>query len=94
MGAEHKYEELIWLAKMLWYFQRIISVQLSKTDDEATFRAYLYKNINPETAKAVIAATHGSNRDIHKISTSANRLSIHILRNNAIDKVIMAFEDT
>ena len=36
----------------------------------------IYKKIEPETSKAVIAETHSINRGMHEISTSVYCLSI------------------
>ena len=94
VSAEERDEALSRLAKMVWAFQRSLARQLSNPDDEAAFQAELYEKIDPETAKAIIAATHRPNRAMHEISTSVNRLPIHFLRRNEIDKDIMTFEDT
>ena len=58
------------------------------------FQAELYKNIDPETAKAIIAATHRPNRAMHEISTSVNHLTIYFLRRYEIENYIIMFEDT
>ena len=57
-------------------------------------QAELYKKIDPETAKAIIAATYRPNRSIHGISTLVNNLPISFLIRNDIDKDILMFEDT
>ena len=79
---------------MAWDFQRRLARQLSNPDIEASFQSDLYKNINPKTAKAIIAATHHPNRDMHNISTLVNYLPVRILRRNKIDNDIMTPEDT
>ena len=66
--AEDIDEALSVLANMVWVFQRILSGQFSNLDDEAAFQAELYKNIYPETARGIIAATHRHNRVIRNIS--------------------------
>ena len=58
------------------------------------FQDEIYKNINPDTSKEIIAEINSHNRAMHKISTSANRLPINFLRGNDINKYIMTFEDT
>ena len=68
--------------------------KLYNLDNEVKFQAELYKKIDPETTKAIISATHHSNRAMHKISTSANNLPIQFFKRNDIDKYIMTFEDT
>ena len=68
MIAEDIDEALSVLANMVWVFQRILSGQFSNLDDEAAFQAELYKNIYPETARDIIAATHRHNRVIRNIS--------------------------
>ena len=87
-------EALSWLAKMAWYFQRNLARKLSNPDNEASFQANLYKNMNPKTAKDIIAATHHPNSAMHKISTSIENLPIHILGRNNIDKDTIPLENT
>ena len=79
---------------MVWAFLRSLAGQLSNPDDEAYFQAKLYKNINPGTTKASIAATCRPNCAMHNISTSANSLPINIFENIYVDKDIVKFEDT
>ena len=81
-------------AKMFWSFQRSLSGKFSNPDNEAAFLAELYKNIDPNTSKAIIAATHCTNQAMEDIITSVNCLNMHFLGNNEIDKDIMTFEDT
>ena len=64
---------------MVWAFQRIISGQLYNPDKEADFQDKVYKNIDPKTAKAIIAATPLPNSFIWKISNSINCLPILFL---------------
>ena len=56
----------------------ILARQFSNPDNEMAFQAKLYKNIDPNTAKVVIAATHRPNSSMHKISTSVNSLPKNI----------------
>ena len=70
------------LSNMLWAFQRILAGKLSNWDDEAELQSKIYKNIFPETSKAVIVATHCPNHAMHNIITSVNRLPVHFLRRN------------
>ena len=79
---------------MVWAFHRSLSGQLSSPEDKSTFQSELYENIDPETAKAIIAATYCPNRAMNKIITSINCLPIHFVINNEIDKDIMKFKDT
>ena len=94
MRSEEIDEAFSWLVKMVWAFQRILAIQFSNPDNKAAFHAKLYKNIKPETATPIIAATHCPNFSMHEISTLFNSLSIYFLRRNDIDKDIMVFEDT
>ena len=50
---------------IVWAFQRILDGKMSNLDEEAVFQSELYKNIDPNTAKAIIAATHLPNCDMH-----------------------------
>ena len=76
---------------MVWDFHRSLYGQLSKLEEEAAFQDNLYKNIEPKTAKAIIAATHHLNNAIHKIITLVNHMPMNILRRDDIDKYIMMF---
>ena len=69
MSAEDIDEELSRLTKMVWDFQRSLSRQFSNLNDEAAFQAELYENIDPETAYAIIAATHIPNSSMHEVRT-------------------------
>ena len=60
-------------------------------DNKVAFQDEIYKNINPDTSKEIIAEINSPNRAMHKISTSANRLPINVLRGNDINKYIMTF---
>ena len=82
------------LDKMVCAFQRSLSGKLFDPDDEAAFRAKIYKNIDPETAKTIIAATNCPNCAMNDIITSINCLPIHFVIKNEIDKDIMKFKDT
>ena len=75
-SAEERYEALSWLAKMVRAFQGILSGQFSNPYDKTAFKAKLYKNIDPETAKDIIVATHCPNCAMHKIITQANSMCI------------------
>ena len=75
--AEERDEALSRFSKMVWAFQRSLSRPFSNLDDKAEFQAKLYKNIDPKTAKAIIASTHCPNNDIHKISIFVTCLLIH-----------------
>ena len=79
---------------MVWKFQRSLSGNFSKPDEEVEVQAEPYKKIYPETSKVIIAANYRPNHAMHKISASINCLPIHILIRNDIDKGIMTFEDT
>ena len=94
MGAEERDEVLSQFSMIVWSFQRIPSVQSSNPDNRTEFQAKLYENIDPETDKAIVATTHRPNRAMHKIITLVNRLPVHFLIRNEIDKDIMTFEDT
>ena len=67
---------------MVWDFQRIIAGKISNLEDEAAFQADLYKNIDPRTAREIIAVTNHTNRDMQKISIPINLPNINILRSN------------
>ena len=79
---------------MLWAFKISLVEKLPNTDDEAVFQAELYKNIDPENAKEIIAANHRPNRAMYDIITLVNRMPVIFLRRDDIDKDIMTFEDT
>ena len=76
MRSEERDKLLSRLVKILSDFHSSLARQLSNPDNKATFQAELYENIDPETAKAIIAANYHPNCDIHEISTSVNCLTI------------------
>ena len=71
-----------------------LSRQISNLDDKSEFHSNLYKNIEPETAKTIIAATHCPNHAMPDIITAVNRPPMNFLIRNEIDKDPMTFEDT
>ena len=94
MSGEERYEVLSKIFKMAWAFQARLAIKLSNLDNRAAFQAEIYKNIKPDTAKAIIAETCRPNHAMHNISALLNCLPIHFLRWNEIDKDIMTFRDT
>ena len=86
-------EVLSLLAKLVWYFYRILAGKLSNPDNKAEFQADLYEKMDPETAKYIISANHLPNRAMHELSTSVNHLPIFWI-SDKIDKSILIFEDT
>ena len=62
---------------MVWPFKRRLAGKLSNPNNEAAFQAELYRNIDSETNKTIIAVTHIPNRAMHKIITLVNSLTIH-----------------
>ena len=77
---------------MVWVFQRSLSEQLPNPNDETEFQSDLYKNIDPETAKSIIAETHCPNSTMHNISTLLNRIPVYFLISNDIDKDIIMLD--
>ena len=61
VSAEEIDEEFSSLLKMVWAFQRSLAEKLSNQDNEAKLQVDLYKNINPDSSKTIIAATHCPN---------------------------------
>ena len=64
---------------MVWAFQRSLAGKFSNLDDEAAFQPKQYENIDPETAKSIIASTSCPNHAMHDISTLLNCLTIFSL---------------
>ena len=94
MSTGDRDEALIRLDKMVWAFHSSLSGKFSNPENEVAFQAEPYKNIDPEDAESIIAATCCPNHAMHKISNLVNILIINILRRNDIDKDIMTFEYT
>ena len=84
MRSEERDELLSRLVKILSDFHSSLARQLSNPDNKATFQAELYENIDPETAKAIIAANYHPNCDIHEISTSVNCLTIFFFEKECV----------
>ena len=77
MSAEEIDGYLSRLDNMIWDFQRSLSEIFPNPNDEGEFQSKLYKNIYPETVKAIIAETRQPSNVMHKIITSVDCLIIN-----------------
>ena len=88
-------EHLRQVSLMTWTFVRSMKRHLSPPDeDEENYVAEINARLSPEQAKAVIGATHRPNRALYDLSVAIDRLPMHFMRKNQINKNLSIFEDT
>lgn len=80
---------------MTWAFVRSMKRHLSPpAEDEEDFVAEINSRLNPEQADAIISATHRPNRALYDLSVAIEKLPMHFVRKNEINKNLSIFEDT
>jgi len=78
-----------------WAFVRSMKRHLSPPDeDEEDYIAELKSRLSPEQADAIISATHRPNRALFDLSVVIEKLPMHFMRKNEINKNLSIFEDT
>jgi putative membrane protein len=79
-----------------WAFVRSMKRHLSPPgEDEEDFIAELKSSrLTPEQADAIISATHRPNRALYDLSVAIEKLPMHFMRKNEINKNLSIFEDT
>jgi predicted membrane chloride channel (bestrophin family) len=63
-------------------------------EDEPEFQRELRARLSPTQAEAIIAAAHRPNRALYDLSVAIDRLPMHFMRKNEINKNLSIFEDT
>mmetsp|Transcript_34758 Transcript_34758/g.51154 ORF Transcript_34758/g.51154 Transcript_34758/m.51154 type:complete len:426 (+) Transcript_34758:75-1352(+) len=83
------------ISLMTWAFVRSMKRHLSPPDeDEEDYIAELKSRLTPEQADAIISATHRPNRALFDLSVAIEKLPMHFMRKNEINKNLSIFEDT
>ena len=78
-----------------WAFVRSMKRHLSPPDeDEEDYIAELKSRLTPEQSDAIISATHRPNRALFDLSVAIEKLPMHFMRKNEINKNLSIFEDT
>lgn len=78
-----------------WAFVRSMKRHLSPPDeDEEDYIAELKSRLSPEQADAIISAAHRPNRALYDLSVAIEKLPMHFMRKNEINKNLSIFEDT
>ena len=78
-----------------WAFVRSMKRHLSPPEeDEEDYIAELKSRLTPEQAEAIISATHRPNRALYDLSIAIEKLPMHFMRKNEINKNLSIFEDT
>eukprot|EP00986_Skeletonema_menzelii_P002611 scaffold714_cov99-Skeletonema_menzelii.AAC.1 len=78
-----------------WAFVRSMKRHLSPPDeDEEDYIAELKSRLTPEQADAIISAAHRPNRALYDLSVAIEKLPMHFMRKNEINKNLSIFEDT
>ncbi len=80
---------------LTWAFVRSMKRHLSPPDeDEEDYIAELKSRLSPEQADAIISAAHRPNRALYDLSVAIEKLPMHFMRKNEINKNLSIFEDT
>lgn len=88
-------EDLRQVSLYTWAFVRSMKRHLSPpADDEDDFVAELNARLAPDQAQAIIDAAHRPNRALYDLSVAIDKLPMHFMRKNEINKNLSIFEDT
>jgi len=88
-------EDLRQVSLMTWAFVRSMKRHLSPPEeDERDFVLELNARLSPAQADAIVIATHRPNRALYDLSVAIDRLPMHFMRKNEINKNLSIFEDT
>merc|ERR1719384_2349660 len=80
---------------MTWAFVRSMKRHLSPpAEDEDAFIEEINSRLSPSQADAIAKATHRPNRALYDLSVAIDRLPMHFMRKNEINKNLSIFEDT
>ena len=90
-----RYEDLNQVSLMTWAFVRSMKRHLSPpAEDEEAYIAEIKSRLTPEQAEAIITATHRPNRALYDLSVAIEKLPMHFVRKDEINKNLSIFEDT
>lgn len=88
-------EDLNRVSLCTWAFVRSMKRHLSPpAEDEEAFVSEIKSRLPLEQAEAIIAATHRPNRALQELSVAIEKLPMHFVRKNEINKNLSIFEDT
>mmetsp|Transcript_18989 Transcript_18989/g.28947 ORF Transcript_18989/g.28947 Transcript_18989/m.28947 type:complete len:421 (+) Transcript_18989:112-1374(+) len=80
---------------LTWAFVRSMKRHLSPPDeDEEDYIAEMKSRLSPEQAEAIISAVHRPNRALFDLSVAIEKLPMHFLRKDELNKNLSIFEDT
>jgi putative membrane protein len=80
---------------LTWAFVRSMKRHLSPPEeDEEDFIAEIQSKLTPDQAAAIISANHRPNRALYDLSVAIEKLPMHFMRKNEINKNLSIFEDT
>mmetsp|Transcript_7951 Transcript_7951/g.16843 ORF Transcript_7951/g.16843 Transcript_7951/m.16843 type:complete len:426 (+) Transcript_7951:233-1510(+) len=88
-------EDLQQLSLFTWAFVRSMKRHLSPpAEDEDAFCQELRARLSPSQAQNIIDAAHRPNRALYDLSVAIDKLPMHFMRKNEINKNLSIFEDT
>jgi predicted membrane chloride channel (bestrophin family) len=88
-------EDLRQVSLFTWAFVRSMKRHLSPPEeDESAFSLELRARLSPSQAEAIIVSQHRPNRALFDLSVAIDRLPMHFMRKNEINKNLSIFEDT
>jgi len=95
IDPEKRAEDLRQVSLFTWAFVRSMKRHLSPIEeDEEAFKEEIRARLSPTQADAIIAANHRPNRALYDLSVAIDRLPMHFMRKNEINKNLSIFEDT
>ncbi len=95
MGPEKRAADLRQVSLMTWAFVRSMHRHLSPPEeDEENYVRELNNRLSPSQAEAIAGAAHRPNRALYDLSVAIDRLPMHFMRKNEINKNLSIFEDT
>ncbi|KAL7481271.1 hypothetical protein ACHAW6_006947 [Cyclotella cf. meneghiniana] len=88
-------EDLRNVSLCTWAFVRAMKRHLSPpAEDEDAFQEEIRARLPPAQAEALAAAAHRPNRALYDLSVAIDKLPMHFMRKNEINKNLSIFEDT
>mmetsp|Transcript_21589 Transcript_21589/g.45420 ORF Transcript_21589/g.45420 Transcript_21589/m.45420 type:complete len:408 (-) Transcript_21589:129-1352(-) len=95
IDPEKRAEDLRQISLFTWAFVRSMKRHLSPpAEDEDAFCQELRARLSPSQAQNIIDAAHRPNRALYDLSVAIDKLPMHFMRKNEINKNLSIFEDT
>jgi len=95
VDTQKRSQDLKQVSLMTWAFVRSMKRHLSPPEeDEDIFCLEIRGRMAPDQADKIINAAHRPNRALYDLNVAIDRLPMHFMRKNEINKCLSIFEDT